>query len=120
MSSKQVLIIEDNEDIRESIQMVIEFQGYEVLTAANGQEALDLLATKTCLPSLILLDLMMPVMDGWTFANIISKDQSLSTIPLVIVSAFTGKTDIPKNACDTLEKPMNFDTLLKILKTYCG
>lgn len=120
MCCKQVLIIEDNLDILEAMQLAIEFEGYTVFTASNGQQALEVLLTVKTLPCLILLDLMMPVMDGWAFAEEISKDRILATIPIVVVSAFTDKKNTPKNAREALEKPIDFDLLLKIIGEYCG
>jgi CheY-like chemotaxis protein len=120
MNGKKVLVVEDNQDIRDAIKMVIEFEGYDVLTASNGKEALDLLSALKTLPSLIFLDLMMPIMDGWSFAEKINQEKIFTQIPLVVISAFLNKETIPTNACDYLEKPMNFDKLLSTLKLHCG
>jgi CheY-like chemotaxis protein len=62
----------------------------------------------------------MPVMDGWTFAEKISKDQNLIGIPIVVVCSSADKDNIPKNICETFVKPMRIDLLSKILNQYCG
>lgn len=102
------------------MQMVVESEGYSAATALNGQLALRFLMSVEVLPSLIFLDLMMPVMDGWTFAEEILKVKKLDSIPIVIVSAFSDSSKMPKNACDFLEKPADFDKLIKILSQYCN
>jgi CheY-like chemotaxis protein len=84
---KRVLVVEDEDVIRETFGLALELEGYKVFTAANGKEALDLLS-KIPAPCLILLDLMMPVMNGWEFIEAVQKDASLSTIPVVVVTAY--------------------------------
>src|SRR5262249_26330672 len=82
-----ILLVEDDGDTRDGITPVLEGVGYKVESVTNGQEALDQLRTSTAPPCLILLDLMMPVMDGWQFRDEQQRDPFLSSIPVVVVSA---------------------------------
>lgn len=118
-NGSQVLIVEDNIDILEAMQMLVESEGYSVATALNGRNALDILMSVEKLPCLIFLDLMMPVMDGWSFAEEILKEKKLAAIPIVIVSAFSDTGKMPKNACEYLEKPADFNKILNILSQHC-
>ena len=81
-----VLIIDDSDDVRDSLREVLEEHGFKVATAANGREALDLLLGGLR-PCSILLDLMMPVMDGWDFRAAQALVPKLHTIPLAVLSA---------------------------------
>jgi CheY-like chemotaxis protein len=118
MQSKSILIVEDDESIRDTLWMFLEFEGYSVYTASNGQEGVNLLPTMpdACL---ILLDLMMPVMDGWQFAEAIRLDSKLSSIPIVVITAFSEKAASVR-ANGMLKKPVNLDSLLKVVQQYCG
>lgn len=119
MRSKNILIVEDDEDIREILRLVIELEGYVVHTASNGQEGLEALA-KIETPCLILLDLMMPVMDGWAFAEALEKDKLLTKIPFVIVSAFGENASNIKKARGTIKKPVDLALLKNTIKMFCG
>jgi CheY-like chemotaxis protein len=82
-----ILIIDDDASIRELLVEVLEEEGYPVQSASNGEEALSILRTLPKLPKLILLDLMMPVMDGWAFRQEQLQDPLLIGIPVVVLSA---------------------------------
>lgn len=86
-TKNQILIVEDAVDIQVLLTNLLEMEGYDVKTADNGQEAIDLLKSSTELPGLILLDLMMPVMDGYVFRREQEKDPRLSAIPVVVMTA---------------------------------
>jgi CheY-like chemotaxis protein len=114
-----ILIVEDNPDSRETLAMVIEGMGYPVSTASNGREALDYLRSHS-LPCLILLDLMMPVMDGWEFRNQQRQDPLLADIPILVVSAVNDPDQIHAvDAIDYLKKPIDFDVLGQRVEEYC-
>jgi CheY-like chemotaxis protein len=114
-----ILIVEDNPDSRETLAMVIEGMGYTVSTASNGREALDYLRSHS-LPCLILLDLMMPVMDGWEFRNQQRQDPLLADIPILVVSAVNDPDQIRAvDAIDYLKKPIDFDVLGQRVEEYC-
>lgn len=106
-----ILIVEDNQDVREALQALFELSGYHVRTANNGREALDEASSQ--LPSLILLDMMMPVMDGWQFLQKRKLDHDLSQVPVVVVSAASSEK-LPKadDSVHFLNKPFDFDKLL--------
>jgi CheY-like chemotaxis protein len=114
-----ILIIEDEPDIREITKLFVHMQGHQAITAENGKEAMDLLE-KGERPCLILLDLMMPVMDGWAFAEEISHNESLNQVPIVVVTAFADDVQAIKNARAILKKPVGAAQLKKIVESYCG
>jgi len=116
-SAKSVLVVEDDDGIREVMQIFLEIEGFRVITAANGRQGLEALS-KAARPCLILLDLMMPVMNGWEFAASL-KDTQHADIPVVIVSAYADHVGATK--CDGLiTKPIDLDTLLKTVREWCG
>lgn len=104
-----VLIVEDDKSIRESLVDLLQDEGYKTLEAANGQEALDTL--RVVRPSLMLLDLMMPVMNGWQLLDAMKKDPALSDLPVVILSA-SASQETPKGVL-RLIKPIPLDVLLR-------
>jgi CheY-like chemotaxis protein len=113
-----ILIIEDDNAIREMMSQALQIEGYSVSSAANGELALQKLKTED-LPNLILLDLMMPVMDGWQFIKSKKEDQKITAIPVVVVSAFTERAADLK--CEGLiKKPIDLDQLYTMAKRYCG
>ena len=85
-SPRPILVVEDEQDIREAVSDLLEMEGYAVATACNGQEALRMLDGPAD-PCLILLDVMMPVMDGHTFMERLRADGAHQHIPVVITSA---------------------------------
>ncbi|MBF0333645.1 MAG: response regulator [Alphaproteobacteria bacterium] len=117
-----LIIVEDDHLIRKSIQMLLELEGYEIHGAENGQEALTLLercrTSKT--PCLILLDLMMPVMDGAEFRRRQLEDPELRDVPVVII---TGKGDLRDLAelrpLSVIRKPFKPDVILTLLREHC-
>jgi CheY-like chemotaxis protein len=113
-----VLLVEDNEDVREMMSVVLQMAGIRVLMAANGREALQVL-TDSAEPCLILLDLMMPVMDGWEFRTILKNDSRLSRIPIVVVSAMTEDMVERLGATAYLPKPVDIDRLLDVVSEHC-
>jgi CheY-like chemotaxis protein len=120
LESHPILVVEDDADIRDAMVGILESEGYAVSAASDGADALAQLQTGTR-PCIILLDLMMPVMDGWTFCKEKDKDPALATIPVVVVSA-VARHD-PRNACvrsvDHLAKPLNVAKLLAAVQLYC-
>jgi len=107
-----VLVIEDDADLAEMIEVVLESEGYEVRTAVNGKEALKVLGEWR--PDVILLDLKMPVMDGWTFLARQQTDPELVQIPVIVMSAYYnlrgGSKRVP--AAEVLAKPFQIKDLL--------
>src|SRR5712675_834532 len=82
-----IVVVDDDDDIREAVREVLHEEGYRTVGAANGVEALQLLRSSPELPQLILLDLMMPVMDGWEFLMGIDEDPAFHSIPVALMSA---------------------------------
>lgn len=114
MQKRTIMVVDDDADVREAITDLLEGHGYAVIPAGNGQEALDELKSSQSLPSLILLDVMMPIMDGQAFAAEQQADPELREIPVVVFSAFGAALDQMKdvNAMARLEKPVHADQLL--------
>jgi CheY-like chemotaxis protein len=113
-----VLIVEDDADLREMMAQLLSLEGYEAMAVANGREALDYLHAGRH-PDIILLDLMMPVMDGWEFRRRQRADPALADVPVVVLSALdpTRSEDVRANA--VLKKPLDFDRLLQLVRTFC-
>jgi CheY-like chemotaxis protein len=106
-----ILVVDDNDDLRETVQMLLEESGYSVAVAANGQAALEHLKTGAR-PSLILLDLMMPDMNGWQFLEQVRRDVSLGSIPVVVMTAHKS-TDLARiPPFEVVPKPFDAATLL--------
>jgi CheY-like chemotaxis protein len=118
--SHPVLVVEDDEDIRDAMIGILESKGYTVSAATHGAEALaQLQAGRT--PCIILLDLMMPVMDGWTFCAEREKDPALVAIPVVVVSAVSrlDPRTAALRAVDHVAKPVDVSKLLATVERYC-
>ena len=111
--------IEDDAAVRETLKLVLELEGYSVATAENGREALSLLP-EIPTPCLILLDLMMPVMNGWEMARLLQKDHALAAIPMAVVTAFSEQAGNVPGAKVVLKKPVDLEQLLQVVKKYCG
>jgi CheY-like chemotaxis protein len=101
-----VLIADDDEAIRQVISEVLRGEGYDVVCAANGAQALSELY-KERQPDLVLLDLMMPVMSGWEVLELLQSSEELSRIPVVVMSAMTAP-----GVCEHLDKPIDLVRLL--------
>jgi two-component system, chemotaxis family, chemotaxis protein CheY len=114
-----VLIVEDDEDLREMMAQILALEGFETATATNGREALEYLKRDDA-PQLILLDLMMPVMDGWEFQRERSRDPVLAGVPVVVLSALDETRAVGAASHEFLKKPLDFDRLLQLVKAYCG
>lgn len=82
-----IMVVEDDADVLDVIALTLEDHGYSVLVAANGRQALDKLRAAEHRPALILLDLMMPVMDGRQFREAQRRDPALADVPVVLLSA---------------------------------
>lgn len=115
---RNTLVVEDDLDIRETFQTVLNLEGYNVFTASNGKEGLEQLRHMPR-PCLILLDLMMPIMNGNEFLTALEHDESLSKIPVIVVSAFTSRLQ-SNHARGMISKPVNLNQLLSVTQQYCG
>jgi CheY-like chemotaxis protein len=118
MSQATVMVVEDDLDTREMLCRFLELEGYRVESASNGRQALDRL-TGGAPACVIVLDLMMPVMDGWQFRREQIRDVELSRIPVIVVSA-AGRDRIDRiDANEVLSKPVDLDELLARVSQYC-
>jgi CheY-like chemotaxis protein len=117
--SKPVLIIEDDEAIRDCLRLALELNGFTAQTAANGIDGLDSLATMPR-PGLILLDLMMPVMDGWQFLDALKEANDYSDVPVVAISAFRERGAKPAQVREFITKPVDLDALIEVTSRYCN
>jgi len=113
-----VLIVEDDEDLREMMAQLLTLEGFEAATVANGREALDYLHEAST-PNVILLDLMMPVMDGWEFRRQQEADPALAPVPVIVLSALDQARAAKIHADAFLKKPLDFDRLLSLVRAYC-
>jgi CheY-like chemotaxis protein len=113
--SKAVLVVDDDPDIRESLQLLLEDEGYRVRTAADGRQALAMMAVET--PGFVILDLMMPVMDGWEVAGCMHDDARLGAIPLCVVTATPEWA--PADSTCVLPKPIDVQALLDVMREHC-
>lgn len=116
---KLVMIIEDDIEIRNILEETLEFYSYETIAAANGREALEILKHSKNLPQLILLDLMMPIMNGWDFAKEIKNHKELTGIPILVVSAFVDKASSIE-CVGFIEKPIIMDKFLTRVESLFG
>ena len=122
MSSTQsqcpVLIVEDDEDLRDMMAQMLAIEGFAATAVANGREALDYLR-RAVKPHVILLDLMMPVMDGWEFRRRQQADPELAPVPVIVLSALDRSRAAPVDAIAFLKKPLDFDRLLELVRDQC-
>ncbi|CAN5697272.1 hypothetical protein BH18ACI5_BH18ACI5_11660 [soil metagenome] len=119
MTPPTVLIVEDDQDTREMLTSFLQLEGYLTETATNGREALDRLAGGIK-ANVIVLDLMMPVMDGWQFRRRQTADAQLAKIPTIVVSA-AGRDRMAQISADAyLAKPIDMDELLSRVSQFCA
>jgi CheY-like chemotaxis protein len=115
---QHVLVIEDDYDIRDALTAVLRGEGYEVTSCAHGREALDWLESSRRVPHAIVLDLMMPVMNGWQFLAECRRDERLARVPVIVLSAHAGFDDVKVTADACFRKPIRLDDLLDALRRF--
>ncbi|MCP3143099.1 response regulator [Pyxidicoccus xibeiensis] len=117
-ASHPVLVVDDDPDIREAVQDILSFEGYTVVQADNGREALELLSQQPPLrPCIILLDLMMPVMDGEELVGHLRKQPELAALPVILVTA-SGRA-LFEGVRTIIKKPFEMDELLAAVAAHC-
>ncbi|RKH41213.1 response regulator [Corallococcus sicarius] len=111
-----VLVVDDDPDILEALSEILEAEGFEIRRARNGKEALERLEPDP--PHLILLDLMMPVMDGWEFAQRMRQKPAIAMIPIIVLSADRNVGSKAKDigAVGHLAKPFELNDLLTMVR----
>ena len=117
MKKNHLLIIEDDRDILEVLKDLLESENYEVSTAENGQEGLNFLENCSNLPGLILVDLMMPVMDGFQFREKQSVHPKFKSVPVVVMSA-DGHSEAKKERIGVqffMKKPLDLEVVLSTI-----
>jgi DNA-binding response OmpR family regulator len=119
---KKILIVDDEEDILHFLELVLREKGYDVVTAANGHEALTTAQIER--PDLVLLDIMMPQMDGWEVLKLLRIDDDTADIPVAMLSARTEAKDrvqgLQEGAVDYICKPFSLAELLVKIETIFG
>jgi CheY-like chemotaxis protein len=113
--ARRVMLVEDDEGIRDALGDLLESEGFAVSTAMHGRDALDKLRSSATRPDVILLDLMMPVMDGWAFRAEQQRDPVLAEIPVVVITASRQADLAALKPRAFLKKPIDFDELLRAL-----
>jgi CheY-like chemotaxis protein len=114
----RILIVDDDEEIRESLGELLKDEGFEIVEAGDGLDALARLSEET-LPNVILLDLMMPNMDGWKFHSEIQKDAALASIPIVIMTAAGDGVASTIDVKDILHKPFTLEQVMAVISRLC-
>jgi CheY-like chemotaxis protein len=110
-----VMVVDDDDAIREALEDVLSDEGYEVIGASDGQQALDYLnADKR--PNAIMVDLWMPVMDGWKFLDAMLADARFSSIPLVVLTAARDQRARALRVAEVLTKPVQLNQVLGVLE----
>jgi len=116
--SGTVLVVEDEEAIRETLKLALELEGFDVIAAANGREALVHLEDGLS-PCVIFLDLMMPEMDGWTFADELDR-RTAAKLPIVLVTAFAERAaQLSSRVSGILAKPVRVNALIAEADRHC-
>ena len=114
--SHTVLIVEDEEDLREMMRDALELSGFTVVTAREGRDALEKISKieRLCL---VLLDLLMPGMNGWEFFEKLRERPELATVPVIVHTSTPNRA--PLGATRVLQKPVLFEQLISVVREYC-
>lgn len=109
-----VMVVEDNTELRESLEELLQYEGYAVESAVNGAEALQKLAILQ--PCLVILDLLMPVMGGVEVYTRMQQDERLKRVPVIISSSDPSRAP---DGSVIIKKPINLERLLKMVRVFC-
>jgi len=115
MTARPLLVVDDDADLREAITDVLRDAGYEVLVASNGRQALEVLARSSPLPGLVLLDMMMPVLDGAGFLAELGHHPEWAGVPVVVFSASATPNIQELGARGWIRKPVDLEALLEVV-----
>ena len=120
MSDTTVLVVEDEEDIRLLLKTVLESEGYRVVEVTTGKDAVD--AAREILPSLILMDISLPLLDGLSATRLIKAEEALRDVPIIAVSAYhTARRRAAQAGCaDLIGKPIDIEELKKVVRQLTG
>ena len=121
-SAALVLVVDDNEDNRAVLTRMLEHGGYQVIQAANGHQAIERAARDA--PGLILMDLSMPGMDGWTATGLLKNDDSLCHTPVIVVTGHLTRDEIERarevGCQDIVSKPIDYYVLIDKVRHHTG
>jgi CheY-like chemotaxis protein len=114
------MVVEDDPDIRDLVKMLLEEEGFTVVTAANGAEAEQALE-RMVEPCVVLLDLMMPVMSGWELLDHLKRAGKLEAdgMHVVVVSATPSPLPLPRGHVRCIRKPVHVEQLIEAVRQYC-
>ena len=120
-AARLLLVVDDDPGIRDSLADLLHDEGYVVMTAVNGQDALTRLRASDSLPCVILLDLMMPVMSGPEFYHEMRNDPALADIPVVVISA-DGNARLKAQSMggELIAKPVRIETVITAVENHCA
>jgi CheY-like chemotaxis protein len=113
-----ILVVDDDDDVREIMTMALESSGYAVICAADGVQCIELLRAHP-VPRLILLDLMMPRMDGWQVCAHLEREPALAEVPVVVLTGNVRATVAGLKVAGFLRKPFDLATLLGVVRRHC-
>ena len=118
MAGNKILIVDDDQDFSQLLAFDLKKQGYQVVSAGNGEEGLE--KAKTEKPALIILDIKMPKMDGYTFVRRLKKDQDTKDTPLIVLTSYEPMKDMfqLEGVNDYFLKSVNMEGLLKTIEKY--
>jgi two-component system alkaline phosphatase synthesis response regulator PhoP len=120
MSPKKILIVDDEVDLVETVRFPLEMEGFNVLVSYNGEDALNKARKES--PDLIILDLMLPKLDGYKVCRLLKFDEKYKHIPILMLTAKTQEKDkilgMETGADEYITKPFEMDDLLEKVKTY--
>jgi two-component system response regulator MprA len=114
--SCRILVVDDDADARELMSQLLSAEGFDAQFAGDGLEALAVMRSGPTLPDVIVLDMMMPRMDGWAFRRAQSADPTFARIPVVVVSAAPREQLCTLKAAAIVPKPCDFNGLVSIIK----
>lgn len=117
-----VLVVDDDPDIRDVMRLALESRGYDVLTAADGVDCMRTLRAlaRGARPCVVLLDLMMPGMNGHAVCQALAGDAALSGLPVVILTGDTRASEDGPPVAELLRKPIDLATLVRVVEKHCG
>jgi CheY-like chemotaxis protein len=116
-TAKTVLLVEDDYDVRDTLQDLLESEGFDVVPAANGKQAIDFLRyAKPGGDFVVVLDLMMPMVSGWEVLDLLTRDARLADIPVIVLSAL--QTERPPRAQEFVRKPFTMQALVSSIRNW--
>ena len=115
-----VTVVEDDDAIREHLVEVMTARGLKVVEARNGAEVLDVIRSQGVRPSMMVLDLMMPVMDGWTLLSTQASEPLLDGVPVIVITAHEPPGHLPETVRAVFRKPFPLWALLDTVRHLCG